>query len=68
SPGLSNLYNPAVVPAPGFTDINIGDARYSSQVNRSIAFADTISSLDDRVQLTVGGRVQQFNGKYLDYT
>ncbi len=66
--GLTNLYNPALMPAPAFPDLNTGSARYGSAINRSFAFADTLSTFDDRVQLTVGGRAQQFDGKYFGYT
>lgn len=66
--GLSNLYNPVLIPAPNLTDLNTGSARYSQFINRSIAFADTLSAFDDRVQLTVGGRVQQLTGRYFDST
>lgn len=68
SPILSNLYNPVPVPIPGFADSNVGTVRYGSLINRSIAFADTLSAFDDSVLLTVGGRVQQLEGKYFGAT
>lgn len=65
---LSNIYAPVPVAIPSFTDKNIGDARGTSQINRSIAFADTLSSFDDRVSLTFGVRAQQLSGKGFDFT
>ncbi|MGU3359501.1 TonB-dependent receptor [Methylobacterium sp. M6A4_1b] len=68
SAGPSNIYDPAAIAAPSYADIDIGNARGSLTVNRSIAFADTLSSLDERVLLTVGGRVQQIGTKGYDFT
>ncbi|CAO4178422.1 TonB-dependent siderophore receptor [Methylorubrum populi] len=58
---VSNLYNPVYV-APRST-IGLSDAtpRTSSRINRSIAIADTLSILDDRILLTVGGRWQSLD-------
>ena len=66
--GTSNLYNPVPVATPNIRDVDIGNARGSSQINRSFAFADTFSSLDDRVLLTVGGRLQQLTAKGFNST
>ncbi|GJE16079.1 TonB-dependent receptor [Methylobacterium marchantiae] len=66
--GFSNLYSPVPIAAPAYTDIDIGNARGSMQINRSVAFADTLSSLDERVLLTVGGRFQQIGVKGYDFS
>lgn len=68
SPTLSNIYNPVPIAITPFTDRDIGNARGTSQINRSVAFADTLSSFDDRVSLTVGARAQQLSGKGFDFT
>ncbi|MCP1550280.1 MULTISPECIES: TonB-dependent receptor [Methylorubrum] len=59
--GSANFSNPSSVPAT-FTDIDIG-TRFNGQTYRSVSIADTLSSLDDRVLLTIGGRVQQLAAK-----
>ena len=64
--GPSNLYSPSSIAAPSYADIDIGNARGSLQINRSVALADTLSSLDERVLLTVGGRFQQIGVKGYD--
>lgn len=61
--GASNIYSPMAISAPAYTDIDIGNARGALQINRSVALADTLSSLDERVLLTVGGRFQQIGAK-----
>ncbi|MGU3539832.1 TonB-dependent receptor [Methylobacterium sp. A54F] len=68
SPALSNIYGPVPIAVPPIVDRNIGNARGTSQTYRSIAIADTFSSLDDRVSLTVGARVQQLAGKAFNFT
>jgi iron complex outermembrane recepter protein len=53
----SNLYNPTFIPEPAYTKLN---APLTSAIYLSTAgLADTMSILDDRVQLTLGGRQQQ---------
>ncbi|MCI9880973.1 MULTISPECIES: TonB-dependent receptor [Methylobacterium] len=64
----SSIYAPVPIAIPSFTDRNIGDARGTSQIYRSLAVADTLSSLDGRVQLTAGARVQQLAGKSFNFT
>lgn len=68
SAGLSNIYNPVPIAVPPVVDRDIGDARGTSQTYRSLAIADTLSSFDDRVALTVGVRVQQLAGKAFDFS
>jgi len=61
----SNIYNPVYVPPRS----DAGLARFSpttaTRFNRSVAFADTMSVLDDRIELTVGGRWQGIEAKTL---
>lgn len=53
----TNLYDPNFVDDPDFSDNAIGKSN-EKQLN-SIAIADTIGVWDDRIQLTLGGRLQQ---------
>ncbi|WP_374374791.1 TonB-dependent siderophore receptor [Dongia sp.] len=53
----SNIYDPIHVGEPDFSDNPIGKSN-ETELN-SIAIADTISVWDERVQLTLGGRLQQ---------
>jgi iron complex outermembrane receptor protein len=53
----SNLYNPTFIAAPAYTLLS---PKLSSALHASTgAISDTMSALDDRVQLTLGGRQQQ---------
>jgi iron complex outermembrane receptor protein len=53
----SNLYNPTFIAAPSYARI---DPKLSSVLHASTgAVSDTMSVLDDRVQLTLGGRQQR---------
>ncbi len=56
----SNIYNPIAPPLAR----NPGEA-YTSEINSftSMALADTLSALDDRVQLTLGARNQRVHAK-----
>jgi iron complex outermembrane receptor protein len=59
----SNLYNPTFIPVPsyGFLNPRLGSVLHAW----TVAVSDTMSVLDDRVQLTIGGRQQQIdNGSY----
>jgi iron complex outermembrane receptor protein len=65
----SNLYNPVFWPEPNFGVLpSPGDApKTAEQALSSVAFADTLSVLDKRIQLTLGLRrqnvkVDNFNG------
>lgn len=53
----TNIYNPNHSTRPDFSDNTIGKSN-ETQLN-SVAIADTIGVLDDRIQLTLGGRLQQ---------
>lgn len=53
----SNIYDPIHVGEPDFSDNPIGKSN-ETELN-SIAIADTISVWEERVQLTLGGRLQQ---------
>jgi len=56
----SNIFNPAVVPAPTLAPLSTSDLPKASETLLSgLALADTLSFLDDRVHLTVGGRLQR---------
>ena len=60
----SNIYNPVFVARPFFA--NPGFRPSSLSITRSIALGDTISALNDRVSLTLGGRMQQIAAKNYD--
>ena len=53
----TNIYDPSFVDTPDFTDDSIGKSN-EKQLN-SVAIADTIGVWDDKIQLTLGGRLQQ---------
>jgi len=56
----SNVYNPVFGASPTPPRVDFGTARKRVRDHySSIAIADTISALDDRVQLTVGARLQK---------
>jgi iron complex outermembrane receptor protein len=55
--GGSNIYDPIHINEPDFSD-NTVNRTNETQLN-SIAIADTISVWDERIQLTLGGRLQQ---------
>lgn len=57
----SNLYNPTFIAQPAYTEIN--PALLSKLHATTVAFSDTMSVFNDRVQLTVGGRQQQIDSK-----
>nr|WP_245270009.1 TonB-dependent siderophore receptor [Nitrobacter hamburgensis] len=64
----SNIYNPVYAPPRS----DVGLPRFSpttaERFNRSVAIADTMSFLDDRVELTIGGRWQGIGAKALSPT
>ena len=64
----NNLYDPVFSPRPTFDPLpGPSDApKLSEQRNASVAFSDTLSVLDERVQLTVGVRRQQVTAKNFD--
>lgn len=54
---LNNLYNPVTYPKPA---IAFGKPSQLAEITmKSVAIADTMSVLNDRIQLTVGARQQQ---------
>ncbi|WP_322050175.1 TonB-dependent receptor [Paraburkholderia bannensis] len=55
---LTNIYAPVRLASPGDPVSVSPEAKDSSQTLRSLAFADTLSALDERVQLTLGLREQ----------
>ncbi|WP_238311793.1 TonB-dependent receptor [Methylobacterium organophilum] len=58
---VSNLYNPVYVAPRSTIGLSNATPRTSSRINRSIAIADTLSILDDRILLTIGGRWQSLD-------
>ncbi|WP_342107927.1 TonB-dependent siderophore receptor [Methylobacterium sp. SI9] len=60
---VSNLYDPVTVAPRSTAGLSNATPRTSSRINRSIAIADTLSILDDRVLLTLGGRWQGLDVK-----
>ncbi|MDO9335715.1 MAG: TonB-dependent receptor [Caulobacter sp.] len=71
TPFASDLYAPVDVPAPA-ADFFIGGALKNPKVterveNRSVAVADMLSFLDDRVLVTLGARWQEIDTTTYDY-
>ncbi|OWT61944.1 TonB-dependent receptor [Candidimonas nitroreducens] len=62
----SNLYDPIAVPQPGLAGLKSSAPRTMHSVLNSVALADTISMLDDRLQFTAGIRHQ--NVKVTNYS
>jgi iron complex outermembrane recepter protein len=62
----SNLYNPVVTAIPGLAAPSPTLAAYTQF--SGFALADTLSAADKRVQLTVGGRLQQVLSQNYDQT
>jgi iron complex outermembrane receptor protein len=54
----SNLYDPTYVAARSTAGLSFNAPLSAERFNRSVGIADTMSFLDDRVLLTVGGRWQ----------
>lgn len=54
----SNLYSPVYVAPRSATGLSHNAPLSARRINQSVAIADTMSILDDRVLLTVGGRWQ----------
>jgi iron complex outermembrane receptor protein len=57
APFLGNIYQPNNAPPPVFGTTNLG--RNTNTQLPSVAVADTLSALDDRLQLTLGARNQR---------
>ncbi|WP_292962852.1 TonB-dependent siderophore receptor [Nitrobacter sp.] len=64
----SNLYNPVYVAPRSATGLSHNAPLISRRINQSVAIADTMSVLDDRVLLTVGGRWQGIDVANFDRT
>ena len=62
----SNLYAPTVIAQPGLPTPAANKA--STQSLTSVGVADTLSTMDKRIQLTVGGRWQQVVGDNFNTT
>jgi iron complex outermembrane receptor protein len=54
----SNLYNPVLQPYPGIPN-RFDTPTHTEDLFTSVALADTLSFMDDRVQLTLGARLQR---------
>jgi len=53
----SNIYNPTFIARPNLANLPV--PKTSSGTLSSLVLADTLSAVDKRLQLTVGGRLQQ---------
>lgn len=60
---VSNVYRPIYVPEPFSRNLPRDAPKYGTDLLRGVAIADTLSILDERVMLTLGGRVQRIEGK-----
>lgn len=65
-PYTSNLYQPAVIGPRSTIGLRRDAARSGTREATSLAIADTLSILNDRVQLTLGGRLQQIRTENFD--
>ena len=62
----SNIYTPNLVTRPNLPGLAAN--KISTQTLNSFGFADTLSAVDKRIQLTVGGRFQQVKAQNFNYT
>jgi iron complex outermembrane receptor protein len=62
----SNIYDPNYEGEPDFSDDSSGKSQDTTL--NSIAAADVMNFLDDRIQLTVGARLQQIKVDNFDYS
>ena len=62
----SNLFNPILVARPAFDDSTKSMPKLIENLSPSIAIADTISFLDERVLLTAGIRRQSIESKFFN--
>lgn len=60
---VSNLYRPVYVPEPFSRDLPRDAPKYATDLLRGVAVADTLSILEERIMLTLGGRLQRIEGK-----
>ena len=63
----SNLYKPVFVARPAFDDSIGGWGKWSESLESSIALADTLGFLDERLLLTAGIRRQSIESKSFNY-
>lgn len=62
----SNLYQPSTGPMPNYGTLS-SDPPTTLRYNlTSFAFSDSLSMLENRIQLTIGGRVQGINADNID--
>lgn len=66
--GLSNLYAPRILARPTFPSFTCIRQISNLQINRSVSISDTISMFDDRLLLTLGGRLQGIAAKSYNQT
>ena len=64
---ISNLYKPVFVARPAFDDSIGGWGKNSESLDSSIALADTLGFLDERLLLTAGVRRQSIGFKSFNY-
>ncbi|MCW0233545.1 MAG: TonB-dependent receptor [Ferrovibrio sp.] len=57
----SNIYNPLSVTEPSHSNFSTYAPKLGEKTLQSIGLADTLSFFDDRIQWTVGGRLQRVN-------
>ncbi|MPZ31175.1 MAG: TonB-dependent siderophore receptor [Rhodospirillales bacterium] len=55
----SNIYAPVTAPAPSLAGIPTQPVRTSQTLMTGVALADSLSALDDKLQLIIGGRLQR---------
>lgn len=71
TPFATDLYNPVDVPAPAatfFTGGSLKSPKVTERVeNRSLAVADMLSLMDDRLLVTLGARWQEIDTTTYDY-
>lgn len=60
----TNIFNPVIMPRPNLVLPAVN--KTSSYSLNSLAFADTLSAADKRIQLTAGGRLQQVKSTNYD--
>ena len=63
----SNLYKPVFVARPAFDDSIGGWGKIAESLDSSIALADTLGFLDERLLLTAGVRRQSIESKFFNY-
>ena len=63
----SNLYKPVFVARPAFDDSTRGWGKRFAVLDSSIAIADTLGFLDERVLLTAGVRRQSIGAKFFNF-